>query len=157
MCHQNSIMRWPENSFHQATRCVTEAFSTTCAVHIEDCGDWWLSKLSGRAPPVQARECPGIDSWWLLAFSLSPIFSSSKFLYFQHEEGVLLIHWWQAILCLYPAISNNVRDYFGENCRIFQRHEYIRESVDSLCRDGADAQYMQYLRKSCITSTQLLY
>ena len=28
----------------------------------------------------------------------------------------------------------------------------IRESVDFLCRDGADAQYMQYLRKSCITS-----
>ena len=25
---------------------------------------------------------------------------------------------------------------------------YIRESVDSLCRDGADAQYMQYLRLS---------
>jgi len=25
---------------------------------------------------------------------------------------------------------------------------YIRESVDSLCRDGADAQYMQYLSKS---------
>ena len=24
---------------------------------------------------------------------------------------------------------------------------YIRESVDSLCRDGADVQYMQYLRK----------
>ena len=23
---------------------------------------------------------------------------------------------------------------------------YIRESVDSLCRDGADAQYMQYLK-----------
>ena len=29
---------------------------------------------------------------------------------------------------------------------------YIRESVDSLCRDGADAQYMQYLSKSRITS-----
>ena len=28
---------------------------------------------------------------------------------------------------------------------------FIRESVDSLCRDGADAQYMQYLSKSCIT------
>ena len=28
----------------------------------------------------------------------------------------------------------------------------IRESVDSLCRDGADAQYMQYLSKSRITS-----
>ena len=26
-----------------AARCATEAFSTTCAVHIEDCKDWWLS------------------------------------------------------------------------------------------------------------------
>ena len=33
-------------------------------------------------------------------------------------------------------------------------HEIIRESVDSLCRDGADAQYMQYLSKSRITSPQ---
>ena len=31
---------------------------------------------------------------------------------------------------------------------------HIRESVDSLCRDGADAQYMQYLSKSRITSPQ---
>ena len=31
----------------------------------------------------------------------------------------------------------------------------IRESVDSLCRDGADMQYMQYLRKSHITSPQI--
>ena len=31
---------------------------------------------------------------------------------------------------------------------------YIRESVDSLCRDGADAQYMQYLSKSRITTPQ---
>ena len=30
----------------------------------------------------------------------------------------------------------------------------IRESVDSLCRDGADAQYMQYLSKSRITLPQ---
>ena len=30
----------------------------------------------------------------------------------------------------------------------------IRESVDSLCRDGADGQYMQYLSKSRITSPQ---
>ena len=30
----------------------------------------------------------------------------------------------------------------------------IRESVDSLCRDGADAQYIQYLSKSRITSPQ---
>ena len=31
----------------------------------------------------------------------------------------------------------------------------IRESVDSLCRDGADAQYMQYLSKSRITSPKI--
>ena len=31
----------------------------------------------------------------------------------------------------------------------------VRESVDSLCRDGADAQHMQYLRKSRITSPQI--
>ena len=31
----------------------------------------------------------------------------------------------------------------------------IRKSVDSLCRDGANAQYMQYLSKSRITSPQL--
>ena len=33
----------------------------------------------------------------------------------------------------------------------------IRELVDSLCRDGMDAQYIQYLSKSCITSTQICY
>ena len=32
--------------------------------------------------------------------------------------------------------------------------QVIRESVDSLCRDGADTQYMQYLSQSCITSPQ---
>ena len=31
----------------------------------------------------------------------------------------------------------------------------IRESVDSLCRDGADTQYMQYLSKCRITSPQI--
>ena len=29
---------------------------------------------------------------------------------------------------------------------------FIRESVDSLCRDGAEAQYIQYLSKSRIIS-----
>ena len=36
----------------------------------------------------------------------------------------------------------------------FMDQSLIRESVDSLCRDGADAQYMQYLSKSRITSPQ---
>ena len=31
----------------------------------------------------------------------------------------------------------------------------IRESVDSLCRIGADTQYMQYLSKIRITSPQI--
>ena len=30
----------------------------------------------------------------------------------------------------------------------------VRESVDSLCREGTDTQYMQYLSKSRITSPQ---
>ena len=33
-------------------------------------------------------------------------------------------------------------------------YKLIRESVDSLCRDGTDMQYMQYLSKSRITSPQ---
>ena len=28
-------------------RYATEAFSTTCAVHIEDCEGWWLSGCCG--------------------------------------------------------------------------------------------------------------
>ena len=38
--------------------------------------------------------------------------------------------------------------------RPFTLCQYIRESVDSLCRDGADAHHMQYLSKSRITSPQ---
>ena len=36
------------------TECVTEAFSTTCAVHIEDCEGWWLSGCCGSVA-AQAR------------------------------------------------------------------------------------------------------
>ena len=38
-----------------ATRHVTEAFSTTFAVHIEDCEGWWLSGCHG----------PVAETWWL--------------------------------------------------------------------------------------------
>ena len=31
----------------EKARCVTEAFSTTCAVYIEDCEGWWLSGCRG--------------------------------------------------------------------------------------------------------------
>ena len=54
-------------------RCATEAFSTTSAVHIEDCEGWWLSGWSGSVILVaQARDVlgstPGFNSWQLLAF-----------------------------------------------------------------------------------------
>ena len=42
-------------------------------------------------------------------------------------------------------------------CEKLSIYMFIRESVDSLCRDGADAQYMQYLSKCRITSPQYLY
>ena len=29
--------------------CVTEAFSSTCAVHIEDCEGWWLADQASLA------------------------------------------------------------------------------------------------------------
>ena len=41
--------RWESNpdtsglSCQCSARCATEAFSPTCAVHIEDCEGWWLS------------------------------------------------------------------------------------------------------------------
>ena len=31
----------------QVCDCATEAFSTTCAVHVEDCEGWWLSDCCG--------------------------------------------------------------------------------------------------------------
>ena len=37
-----------------------------------------------------------------------------------------------------------------------REHKYpIRELVDSLCRDGTEAQYIQYLSKSRITSPKI--
>ena len=38
-----------------AARCATEAFSTTCAVHIEDSEGWWLSGCRGSVA----------EHWWL--------------------------------------------------------------------------------------------
>ena len=52
-----------------------------------------------------------------------------------------------------PAVDTATTLEEGMQHRVL--HVCIRESVDSLCRDGADAQYMQYLSKSRITSTQI--
>ena len=46
-----------------SVRCVTQAFSTTCAVHVEDCEGWWLSGCHGsvacRELAAQARTVLG--------------------------------------------------------------------------------------------------
>ena len=49
-----------------AARCATDAVSTTCAVHVEDCEGWWSS---GAILAAQVR-CPRLDSWRLPASSL---------------------------------------------------------------------------------------
>ena len=41
-CYEAKIEE-SEKTYRVAARCATEAFSTTCAVHIEDCEGWWLS------------------------------------------------------------------------------------------------------------------
>ena len=62
--------------------------------------------------------------------------------------GIPKFHFWGK--CTMPLTNIN-SDWMSNAssglCIIY----VIRESVDSLCRDGADAQYMQYLSKSRIT------
>ena len=43
-CYEAKI---EDGTYWVAARCATEAFSTTCAVHIEDCEGWWLSACRG--------------------------------------------------------------------------------------------------------------
>ena len=73
-----------------AAGCATEAFSTTCAVHIRDCEGWWLSGCRSSVAEhwrLKPERCPGFDSRWLPAFFTFLYFRlvTSKFLYFQHE------------------------------------------------------------------------
>ena len=59
--------------------------------------------------------------------------------------------------CITPSYSKSSgcnRVIISVGKVVTQLYIIIRESVDSLCRDGADAQYMQYLSKSRITSPQ---
>ena len=46
--------RQESNPGHLWVEC-SEAFSTTCAVHIEDCEGWWLSGCRGSVA----------EHWWL--------------------------------------------------------------------------------------------
>ena len=67
-------------------------FSTTCAVHIEDCGGWWLSSCHSSVAehwlhkPGVLGSIPGGGLFTFLYFRLI----TSKFsFYFQHEARVL--------------------------------------------------------------------
>ena len=54
-----------------------------------------------------------------------------------------------------PSVTRHTMD---DGPKDLHRHKvYIRESVDSLCRDGADAPYMQYLSKSHIKHAKSLF
>ena len=61
-----------------AARCATEAFSTTCAVHIEDCeaGGCPAVVTQWQSTGSSSQKCPGFDSRRLKAVSLSLIFAS---------------------------------------------------------------------------------
>ena len=61
--------------------------------------------------------------------------------------------WWEGV-ATYAILHSWMLTCF--NCvKAFYILGIIRESVDSLCTDGADAQYIQYLRKSRTTSPQI--
>ena len=66
--------------------------------------------------------------------------------------GVPKFHSWGK--CTMPLTNINSDWMFNASSGLCIILGYIRESVDSLCRDGADAQYMQYLSKSRTTSPQ---
>ena len=80
-----------------AARCATEAFSTTCAVHIEDCGGWWLSGCCGSVaehwqlkPEVSWVRLPATAGFFtFLYFRLI----TSKFIYFQREARCSEQNW----------------------------------------------------------------
>ena len=70
-------MRWKV-----AARCATEAFSTTCAVHIEDCeaGGCLAVMTQWQSTGGSSQKCLGFNSQRLTAFSLSLIFASYSFI-----------------------------------------------------------------------------
>ena len=78
-----------DNTYWEAAGYVTEAFSATCAVHIEDCEDWWLSSCCGS---VAEHWWLKLEVSWVLLLATACFFTflyfrliTSKFIYFQHE------------------------------------------------------------------------
>ena len=65
---------------------VTEAFSTTCAGHVEDCDGWCLSGCRGRAMVAQARSVLGLTPSSRQPFDF-PLFSPHNTSKFQHKAN----------------------------------------------------------------------
>ena len=78
-----------DNTYWEAAGYGTEAFSATCAVHIEDCEGWWLSSCCGSVaehwwlkPEVSWVRLPATAGFFtFLYFHLI----TSKSIYFQRE------------------------------------------------------------------------
>ena len=77
-----------------AAKGATEAFSTTCAGYIEDCGDWWLSGCHGSVaghwrlkPQVSWVQFPAASGLFTLILYLHLI--TSKIIYFQMRQDAL--------------------------------------------------------------------
>ena len=75
---QLTLMAYTEYIYIAAT-CAAEAFSTTCALRIKDCGGWWLSGCCSSVVRTLGTHVlsPGFDFWQLPAFHFdSSIFAS---------------------------------------------------------------------------------
>ena len=76
------------------------------------------------------------------------------------DNYILGLHSFQSIafmctICIFAYVILSVRAIDGME-HIIRPAKDIRELVDSLCKDGADAQYIQCLSKSRILSPQML-
>ena len=63
----------------------------------------------------------------------------------------------QKYITMSLCILSSAHDVFSAHPLFQPKVGYLSESVDSLCRDGADTHYLQYLRKSHITLPQIRY
>ena len=80
---------WQPVSMCQAARCVTEAFSTTCAVHVKQCEGWQLYGFRGSVAD-HWRLKPEMS--WVRFSTTAGLFTflyflliTSEFINFQHE------------------------------------------------------------------------
>ena len=118
-------MLWDENrgewqplSMCQAARCVTETFSTTCAVHVKQCEDWRLYGFRGSVAD-HWRLKPEM-SWVRFWFSTTAglftflyfLLITSEFINFQHEARCC-----GHILLLKPLLASGPAKNMSPACK----------------------------------------